>query len=69
MRNLTDADVEAIVDRLKDELVADFYGEVGKGVWAWIKRIVIGLLFLLAVYGVAHGGGTFGSIVAPSPAK
>lgn len=52
-RNLTDADVAAIVEKLKGELVADFYGEVGKGVWDWAKRLFLGLLLILAVYGMA----------------
>lgn len=54
-RNLTDADVEAIVDKLKTELVADFYGEVGRGVWAWIKRGVWTALLALALYGIVAG--------------
>ena len=39
-RNLTDKDVEAIIDGLKDKLMTDFYGEVGKGFWSWIKKAV-----------------------------
>lgn len=52
-RNLTDADVEAIVAKLKTELVEDFYGDLGRGVWAFVKKALIGLLLLLAIYGVA----------------
>lgn len=52
-RNLTDADVEAIVAKLKNELVEDFYGDLGRGVWAFVKKALIGLLLLLAIYGVA----------------
>lgn len=54
-RNLTDADVQAIVDKLKTELVEDFYGDLGRGVWAFIKKALIGLLLVLAVYGIASG--------------
>lgn len=54
-RNLTDADVQAIVDKLKTELVEDFYGDLGRGVWAFIKKALIGLLLVLAVYGMASG--------------
>lgn len=52
-RNLTDADVEAIVAKLRNELVVDFYGDLGRGVWAFVKKALIGLLLLLAIYGVA----------------
>lgn len=52
-RNLTDADVEAIVAKLKTELAADVYGDLGRGVWAFVKKALIGLLLLLAIYGVA----------------
>lgn len=52
-RNLTDADVEAIVAKLKTELVEDFYGDLGRGMWAFVKKALIGLLLLLAIYGVA----------------
>ena len=53
-RNLTDADVAAIIKGLKAELVTDFYGEVGRGVWSWIKKAMFGLLLLVAVYGMAN---------------
>jgi hypothetical protein len=53
-RNLTDEDVTEIVKGLKAELVKDFYGEVGKGVWGFIKKAFFALLILLAVYGVTQ---------------
>lgn len=53
-RSLTDADVEAIVARLKAQLVNDFYGEIGKGVWALIKKWLLAVALILAVYGIAH---------------
>lgn len=52
-RKLTDADVKAIVDTLKDELVSDFYGEVGRGIWGWVKKALVVLLFVLALQGIA----------------
>lgn len=51
-RTLTDADVEAIVDKLKSELVSDFYGEVGRGVWVWVRKGLWVLLLALALYGI-----------------
>lgn len=53
-RTLTDADVSAIVDKLKAEIVKDFYGEVGRGVWAWVVKIFWVAVFGIAVYGIAH---------------
>ena len=52
-RNLTDADVEAIVAELKEQLVTDFYGGVGRGIWGWVKKALFVLLFLLALQGIA----------------
>lgn len=51
-RNLTDDDVKAIVDGLKEKLMTDFYGEVGKGLWAWVKKALFVLLFILALQGI-----------------
>lgn len=63
-RNLTDEDVAAIVASLKGELVRDFYGEVGKGVWAWVKRALIFLLLFLAIQGMAGDKAWMQSITA-----
>ena len=56
-RTLTDADVSAIVDKLKAEIAKDFYGEVGRGVWVWFKKVFFAFLFMLAVYGIAQSRG------------
>ncbi len=61
-RNLTDDDVAAIVAALKDELVRDFYGEVGRGVWTWVKRALFVLLLFLAVQGMAGEKSFFHSL-------
>jgi hypothetical protein len=53
-RRLTDTDIELIVDRLEKRLMDNFYSGLGKGVWAWIKKAVIGLLLALALYGMVH---------------
>lgn len=52
-RNLTDGDVKAIVALLKAELVEDLYGEVGRGVWTWIKKVFFGALLAFAIYAAA----------------
>lgn len=63
-RNLTDADVEAIVTELKTQLVADFYGEIGKGIWGLFKKAILPVLLILALYGASQDKGFIQSIVA-----
>ena len=53
-RTLTDKDIEAIVELLKTEIVTDFYGEVGKGIWGTVKKAIIQILLLFAVWSMAH---------------
>lgn len=55
-RNLTDDDVAAIIEGLKEQIVSDFYGEVGRGVWYWCKKVLLSLMLLLAIYGMAKEG-------------
>lgn len=52
-RLLTDEDVSAIVTELKAQLVKDFQVEVGKGVLGWVKKALVLLLILAALYGVS----------------
>lgn len=56
-RTLTDGDVKAIVALLKEELVEDFYGEVGRGAWSWIKKVFFGAVLAFAIYAAATGRG------------
>lgn len=39
-RNLTDSDVSAIVDKLKEEIARDLYAEAGKGLWQWARKTI-----------------------------
>lgn len=55
-RNLTEADVKAIVDTLEQRFTQKFYSDLGKGVWAWIWRAIIAAALFLAAYGAAKGG-------------
>lgn len=52
-RLLSDADVAAIVTKLKTELLSDFQVNVGKGVIDWIKKAVLVVLFALAIKGIS----------------
>lgn len=54
-RKLTDEDTIAVATELKRQLVQDFRLEVGMGVLALVKKALIWLLLILAVYGVTSG--------------
>lgn len=61
-RNLTDADiaalghaiVEPVAALIKAQLVEDFQLEIGRGVIAWARRAIFGILFALAIWGASH---------------
>lgn len=55
-RTLTDADVGAICDELESRFADRFYSNVGKGVFAWVKKGLFAVLLALAAYGLANGG-------------
>lgn len=63
-RKLTDDDVAAIVALLKQQLLTDFYGEVGRGVWGWVKKALFVILFVLALQGMAGDKNFLQSIAA-----
>ena len=50
-RNLTDADVRAVVDEMEKRMVDRFYGDIGRGVWAIAWRVIVLALLGLASYG------------------
>lgn len=54
-RNLTDADVRAIVDEMEERMTARFYGDLGRGVWAVIWKAIIMAMIGLAAYGSIKG--------------
>lgn len=54
-RNLTDGDVAAIVEALTIKVKAEFYADLGRGVWAVAWKAVVGLLVGLAAYGSLKG--------------
>lgn len=53
-RNLTDADVDAIVTALEARVVANFYRNLGAGVWEYVKKAVLTAVFVVAAYGAVH---------------
>ncbi|MDB5807022.1 MAG: hypothetical protein JWN73_4344 [Betaproteobacteria bacterium] len=54
-RNLTEDDVNAVVDELERRIVERFFSNVGKGVWQLVWRALIALMVLLAAYGATKG--------------
>jgi hypothetical protein len=54
-RNLTDADVDAIVSKFQERFTRQFYLDLGKGVWKVAWQGAIAILILLAAYGHFNG--------------
>jgi hypothetical protein len=54
-RNLTDADVEAIVAKGEEVILARFYSNLGMGLWSAIWKVVVIGLIGLAAYGSLTG--------------
>jgi hypothetical protein len=54
-RNLTDADVEAIVTKGEEVILARFYRNLGMGLWSIIWKAVVVSLIGLAAYGSLTG--------------
>jgi hypothetical protein len=50
-RNLTDADVDAIVMALKEEMTNTFYKDLGRGVWGVFWKAAIFVVLGFAAYG------------------
>jgi hypothetical protein len=66
-RNLTAADVSAIVTELKTQLVKDFRLEVGRGVLDLVKKALLVLLLFLALQGMAGDKSFINQITAQPP--
>lgn len=50
VRNLTDADVEAIVNAFEKR----FYLNLGKGVWSYVWKAIILIAIGIAGYSISH---------------
>jgi len=57
-RNLSDADVKAIVDALEVRLTDKFYRDLGKGLWGITWKAIIGAMVFIAAYGATKYGGS-----------
>ena len=54
-RNLTDADVRAVVDEMEKRMVNRFYGDIGRGVWAIAWSVIVVAMLGRASYGSIKG--------------
>lgn len=56
-RNLSEGDVNAIVDALEVRLTDKFYRDLGKGLWGIVWKAIVGTMFFVAAYGATKYGG------------
>lgn len=56
-RTLTDADVEALTEALRQKWIRAFYQDLGKGVFALVWRAVVVAMIAIAAYGAVKGVG------------
>lgn len=54
-RKISDSDVEAIAEAINEKMMERFYTNIGKGVWAWARKIIITAILVTAAYGAAKG--------------
>lgn len=54
-RRLTDADVKAIVNSLKKSVVDEFYVDLGRGLWGYLKKALFVAAVSIAAYGSYQG--------------
>ncbi len=74
-RTLTDGDVEALAEALspkvvlalKEEIIQDFYQDLGKGLWASIKKGLFWLVLGLAIYGMVNNHKFLLDVIAATP--
>ena len=55
-RSLTDADVDAIVNKLEERVTTRFYSDLGRGVWAYCKKMILLGMLAIAAYGAWNSG-------------
>lgn len=63
MRNLTDEDIEALASKVIEKAQANFYKGVGQGVWGLVKKALLPLLLVLALYGMSNSKDLFQAVV------
>jgi hypothetical protein len=51
---LSDADLDALADRLRDKVRQKFYEDLGRGVWGLLCKAFLPILAAIAAYGAAR---------------
>lgn len=54
-RKMTDADVQVLADEMETRLVERFYGNLGRGLWGLVWKVVLLAIIGIAAYGSAKG--------------
>lgn len=54
-RLLTDGDVDAIVNALERRMTEKFYADLGRGLWAYVRKGLLLALLSVAAYGAWKG--------------
>jgi len=54
-RTLSDADVEAIAEKVLETWEAKFYGNLGKGLWSVLWKATMAVLIAVAAWGAGAG--------------
>lgn len=57
-RNLTDADVNAIVSAFETRMTEKFYRDLGKGLIGLAWKGLLGAMLFIAAYGAYRGNGS-----------
>ena len=52
-RTLTDADIQALTEQLREKVIREFYQDLGRGVWALVWRAVVLAMIAVAAFGAA----------------
>lgn len=55
-RTLTDADVEALTEALREKVVSEFYRDLGRGIWSLVWRGLLIAAIAIAAFGAGKTG-------------
>lgn len=50
-RQLSEEDIDAITNSLRDKIIKDFYQNLGRGVWALAWKAILIVIVGIAIYG------------------
>ncbi len=50
-RNLTDEDIKRLATEIREQMRQSFFNDLGRGIWGFIWRAILGLCLVLAAWG------------------